>query len=191
MIWFYFYYFTTKKYILKKKLSTFSFSSYQGTEDGMFTRPNGVAVDEEGNIIVADSRNDRIQVFSSSGTFLTKFGVKGTAPGEFDRPSGICISPEGIIIVVDFGNNRVQMFWKDEKRITKRSLLREANIVRKKNDGFIKKAFLVLCNRWQLYYINQLTKLLQQLFREFQFHENYLLLLLLYSWIMVQFFNRN
>ena len=101
---------TTKKYISKKKLSTFSFSSYQGTEDGMFTRPNGVAVDEEGNIIVADSRNDRIQVFSSSGTFLTKFGVKGTAPGEFDRPSGICISPEGIIIVVDFGNNRVQMF---------------------------------------------------------------------------------
>ena len=99
-----------KKVHFEKNLSTFSFSSYQGTEDGMFTRPNGVAVDEEGNIIVADSRNDRIQVFSSSGTFLTKFGVKGTAPGEFDRPSGICISPEGIIIVVDFGNNRVQMF---------------------------------------------------------------------------------
>ena len=98
-----------KKYFEEKKIVNFLFF-YQGTEDGMFTRPNGVAVDEEGNIIVADSRNDRIQVFSSSGTFLTKFGVKGTAPGEFDRPSGICISPEGIIIVVDFGNNRVQMF---------------------------------------------------------------------------------
>ena len=97
----------------------------------MFTRPNGVAVDEEGNIIVADSRNDRIQVFSSSGTFLTKFGVKGTAPGEFDRPSGICISPEGIIIVVDFGNNRVQMFWKKKKSKKKWS--------KKKNDGFIEK----------------------------------------------------
>ena len=83
---------------------------FQGTEDGFFTRPNGVAVDEEGNIIVADSRNDRIQVFSSSGVFITKFGLKGTAPGEFDRPSGICISPEGVLIVVDFGNNRVQMF---------------------------------------------------------------------------------
>ena len=57
-----------------KQMATFSFSSNQGTEDGMFTRPNGVAVDEEGNIIVADSRNDRIQVFSSSGTFLTNFG---------------------------------------------------------------------------------------------------------------------
>ena len=35
---------------------------FQGTEDGAFTRPNGVAVDEEGHIIVADSRNDRVQV---------------------------------------------------------------------------------------------------------------------------------
>ena len=76
----------------------------------MFTRPNGVAVDEEGNIIVADSRNDRIQVFTSAGRFISIFGVKGTGPGEFDRPSGICISPEGAIIVVDFGNNRVQIF---------------------------------------------------------------------------------
>lgn len=77
----------------------------------MFVRPNGVAVDEEGNIIVADSRNDRVQVFSSSGRFISKFGMKGTGPGEFDRPSGICVSPvDGAVIVVDFGNNRVQIF---------------------------------------------------------------------------------
>ena len=31
-------------------------------QDGEFTRPNGVTVDEMGNIIVADSRNNRIQV---------------------------------------------------------------------------------------------------------------------------------
>ena len=55
----------------------------------MFTRPNGVAVDEEGNIIVADSRNDRVQIFTSSGRFISKFGMKGTGPGEFDRPSGM------------------------------------------------------------------------------------------------------
>jgi tripartite motif-containing protein 71 len=76
----------------------------------MFVRPNGVAVDEEGNIIVADSRNDRVQVFTSSGVFISKFGAKGTAPGEFDRPCGVCISPDGHIIVVDFANNRVQVF---------------------------------------------------------------------------------
>ena len=35
---------------------------FQGHDDGMFLRPNGVAIDGEGNILVADSRNDRIQV---------------------------------------------------------------------------------------------------------------------------------
>ncbi len=73
-------------------------------------RPNGVAVDEEGHIIVADSRNHRVQIFSSSGVFLRKFGSQGSGRGEMDRPSGICISPEGLIIVVDFGNDRVQVF---------------------------------------------------------------------------------
>ena len=42
----------------------------------MFMRPNGVAVDEEGNFIVADSRNDRVQIFSSSGVYIKKFGTK-------------------------------------------------------------------------------------------------------------------
>ena len=40
----------------------FQFLGCEGTKDGEFTRPNGVTVDDEGNIIVADSRNNRIQV---------------------------------------------------------------------------------------------------------------------------------
>ena len=40
----------------------FKFLGCEGTKDGEFTRPNGVTVDDEGNIIVADSRNHRIQV---------------------------------------------------------------------------------------------------------------------------------
>ena len=42
------------------------FLGSEGTKDGEFTRPNGVTVDDEGNIIVADSRNDRIQAHSSA-----------------------------------------------------------------------------------------------------------------------------
>ena len=45
-----------------------------------------MAVDDEGNIIVADSRNNRIQIFSSSGTFIKRFGRKGERPGELDTP---------------------------------------------------------------------------------------------------------
>ena len=61
-------------------------------------------------LIVADSRNHRVQIFQPNGNFLTKFGTQGAGPGQMDRPSGVCISPEGYIIIVDFGNNRVQIF---------------------------------------------------------------------------------
>ena len=43
-------------------MSRSQFLGCEGTKDGEFTRPNGVTVDDEGNIIVADSRNHRIQV---------------------------------------------------------------------------------------------------------------------------------
>ena len=69
-----------------------------------------MAVDEEGHYIVADSRNDRVQIFTSAGTFVAAFGSSGTGPGQFERPSGVCVSPDGDIIVVDFGNHRVQVF---------------------------------------------------------------------------------
>lgn len=51
-----------------------------------------------------------IQVFSSSGVFLKKFGTNGSGPGELDRPCGICMTPDGLIAVVDFGNTRVSLF---------------------------------------------------------------------------------
>ena len=87
-----------------------------------------MTVDDEGNIIVADSRNHRIQVsldtvllhrmskttfsqvFSSSGVFMKKFGTNGSGPGELDRPCGVSMTADGLIAVVDFGNTRVSLF---------------------------------------------------------------------------------
>jgi tripartite motif-containing protein 71 len=69
-----------------------------------------VDIDAEGNILVADSRNYRVQIFSSQGVFKAKFGSQGSGPLQMDRPSGICVTPEGHILVVDFGNNRILAF---------------------------------------------------------------------------------
>ena len=46
-----------------------------GTGDAEFTEPNGVAVDKNGNVFVADPGNARIRKFTNTGTFLTKWGL--------------------------------------------------------------------------------------------------------------------
>ena len=63
-----------------------------------------------GNIYVTDSDNDRVQIFTSSGTFIEKFGSFGTADGQFQEPSRLFVDSEGKIYVTDDNNNRVQIF---------------------------------------------------------------------------------
>lgn len=87
----------------------FSFGR-EGQEEGQVSRPWGLCVDREGNIIIADRRNNRIQIFSNRGEFKTMFGAKGTGPGEFDLPAGITTDTYGRIIVIDKDNHRVQIF---------------------------------------------------------------------------------
>lgn len=43
----------------------------------------GVAVDDQGYIVVADSGNNRIQVFTADGVFVKAFGCWGSGDGEF------------------------------------------------------------------------------------------------------------
>ncbi|MDW8275139.1 MAG: 6-bladed beta-propeller, partial [Candidatus Nitrosocaldus sp.] len=81
----------------------------EGSGDGEFMFPNGVAVDSNGNIIVADTFNNRIQVFDSNGNFLFKFGREGSGDGEFMFPTGVAARGD-VLAVVDTGNNRVQLF---------------------------------------------------------------------------------
>jgi DNA-binding beta-propeller fold protein YncE len=59
---------------------------------------------------VADSFNDRIQVFDSNGNFLTSFGSLGN-PGQFVTPEGVAVdSLSGNVYVADSGNGRIEVF---------------------------------------------------------------------------------
>ena len=67
-------------------------------------------MDGSGKVYVADSRNQRVQVFSSAGTFLFKWGSQGSGDGQFQFPVGIAVDGSGRVYVVDVNNNRVQVF---------------------------------------------------------------------------------
>ena len=57
-------------------------------EEGRFNFPAGIDADEDGNIYVADFRNDQIQMFDPEGTFIRAF------PSAFE-PAGFGSSGEG------------------------------------------------------------------------------------------------
>jgi hypothetical protein len=69
-----------------------------------------VAVNNGGQIFVADTGNHRIQKFSSTGIFVSTLGSQGTGDGQFESPSGVAVDSGGNIYVADTGNHRVQKF---------------------------------------------------------------------------------
>jgi len=82
-----------------------------GNGDGQFNSPMGIAVDSSGNVYVVEYWNFRIQKFTSTGTFLTKWGgSEGTGDGQFKSPYGIAIDRLGRAYVADSGNHRIQKF---------------------------------------------------------------------------------
>jgi DNA-binding beta-propeller fold protein YncE len=81
-----------------------------GTGNGQFSFPFGIAVDGGGNIYVADAFNNRVQVFDSGGAFQSTFGSFGSGNGQFNSPIGIAVDSGGNIYVADSDNNRVQVF---------------------------------------------------------------------------------
>ncbi len=69
--------------------------------------PTGIAVDEDGNIYVADTANHRIQVFDRRGNLQQTIGSYGKGEGQFDEPRGVAVDEDGNIYVADTWNARI------------------------------------------------------------------------------------
>ncbi|MBC8003290.1 MAG: hypothetical protein H7X97_11955 [Opitutaceae bacterium] len=82
----------------------------RGNGPGEFDRAEGIGVDAQGRIYVADSCNHRIQVFSPDGVFLRTYGRAGSGRGELSYPYDVRVDAEGRQYVCEFGNSRVQIF---------------------------------------------------------------------------------
>ena len=85
---------------------------------GGFIQPWGVAVNQRGEIIVAEFGRHCISIFSSIGEKIRTFGSLGSAQGQFIEPLGVAVDGDGNILVVDGDNDRIQKFTAGGKFLT-------------------------------------------------------------------------
>jgi sugar lactone lactonase YvrE len=101
-------------------VSTLAGNGTEGYADGnvnsaMFNRPAGVAVDDAGNVYVADTGNYRLRKITPSGNVSTLAGdgTQGFADGspnivKFNGINDLIVDAFGNIYVSDFYNNRIR-----------------------------------------------------------------------------------
>ena len=72
----------------------------------------GIAVDpSSGNVYVADTANNRIQVFSNDGIYISNWGKYGHSEVGMRFPADIVIDPSSDnMLVTDTGNSRILVF---------------------------------------------------------------------------------
>lgn len=122
------------------KVTTIAGDGTAGFLDGpaaqaRFNGPIGVAVDEHGNVFVADTYNDRIRKISPDGQVSTVAGAgtPGFNDGDrntslFDTPCGILAAPDGSLVVADTGNDRLRKITPDGNVGTFNTTVNGANL---------------------------------------------------------------
>jgi uncharacterized protein (TIGR03437 family) len=87
--------------------------------------PEGVALDKSGNLLIADSGNNRIRKVNSNGIITTVAGSGSNKVGGFSgdggpatsaalrAPSGVAVDATGNLIIADQGNNRIRRVTSD------------------------------------------------------------------------------
>ncbi|MGI9078316.1 MAG: peptidyl-alpha-hydroxyglycine alpha-amidating lyase family protein [Gemmatimonadaceae bacterium] len=75
-----------------------------GSAPGEFQLPHGIALDGSGRIYVADRANGRLQVFDTTGAFITEW--KGI---EIGRPFAVSVAANGTVFLADGGDPGVPM----------------------------------------------------------------------------------
>lgn len=109
-----------RKITVDGKVSTIAGSGNVGSKDGIgkdssFKYPQGIAVDVSGNIIVADTWNNKIRKISPLGIVSTfaGSGLEGSIDGKgtqatFNNPTGVCLDSSGNVYVADSFNHKIR-----------------------------------------------------------------------------------
>lgn len=74
------------------------------------SNPRGLTRAPNGDILLVDFGNERVNRYTAEGVYLFSFGGFGSGPGQFNGPKGIDTDSAGNIYVGDIYNHRVQKF---------------------------------------------------------------------------------
>jgi YD repeat-containing protein len=91
-----------------------------GSGGGQFKAVEGVAVDpKSGDVYAADYELNRVEKFSSTGTFLGWIGseISGSGEGQLSHPESVAVSTSSNVYVGDAGNHRVEEFNSEGKYV--------------------------------------------------------------------------
>jgi sugar lactone lactonase YvrE len=83
-----------------------------------FRNPGGIAIDNEGDLFIADVSNHVVRKVNSMGTITTIAGIAGTGgfggngglatAATLDSPSAVAVDKKGNVYITDFGNNVIR-----------------------------------------------------------------------------------
>jgi DNA-binding beta-propeller fold protein YncE len=84
-----------------------------GDREGQLRGPSGVAVGDDGSIVIPDGHRNRILVFDPSGRLLRELGQEGTGEGELRGPRDVEVGAAERLLIADTDNHRVQVWNAD------------------------------------------------------------------------------
>jgi len=83
---------------------------HSGDAPGEYRFPYGLVMDHDGNLIVTEFGNNRIQkIDPATGKSLGIWGRTGRLPGELAYPWAAVVNNRDQVVIVDSGNNRLQI----------------------------------------------------------------------------------
>jgi hypothetical protein len=101
--------------IYNTSMFTLGIYGSRGRGEGQFRDPHGIDADPAGNVVVADTGNDRVSVLFNDGRLISyRRQLRAVAPGDsLDEPYDVALTPDEGVWVSDSGNSRLVLFGLD------------------------------------------------------------------------------
>ncbi len=103
-------------------VTTLAGTGWAGATDGLatdasFDSPQGIALGDDGSILVADTGNHTLRRVTAEGYVTTIVGIAGSAgiadgaaaTAHFQSPRGVAAGPQGQIFIADTGNHTIRI----------------------------------------------------------------------------------